>query len=615
LEDITMVVSFRPFVFTDQGPDKDNPGTPPNPSDEEMDVDGQAPARSVKILARTLAKEPIEGKDWRIVCILNLAHGLIQNGATVTNADGSKKLRTKEELAGLDDPTDDFFKYNVVKCRRTGDHLSVIFQVELTTSWRAFATNEGVRTAIGFYSWKLYDTEFEDPNIVPIGFLKDRAHDRLQHSPTYQTERLKRLINESVGNDIAFEFSHRPVITHKSPNPNGEGPTNPPIEVIGAWEVYVEKVHRKTLEEKLKGPLIYYQTANDDLATYEQQLQDHVSTVTNLSYYSVKGIEPHVLDSMTRGQTTTTIRNLALQHRTNGKPTLLAIEDTRHNSEVHFITTKETRDVAEAFVNNELKAHYQDSTELADEERDAVTFTAVRAATQKAIPRVIIAQSTRDLLSTDEWPAMETKRRSKGPPTQQSHNISPARATVTGSRSSRAGRGGGGYSGRSSGYAGRTIDGRTPAVSGRGRVPPNAWANRSVGETATQNTMGTANSSASEIENLTKRMEGMETMMKEFMQQTQAGIQAAIQASIQTALQSTVQAAIASTSEAATRERDQMKREQTEFMQRMEHMIEESIPPARASEEPTPMAVDDSVPAALKVITEGSKPSKRRTRR
>ena len=92
-------------------------------------------------------------------------------------------------------------------------------------------------------------------------------------------------------------------------------------------------------------------------------------------------------------------------------------------------------------------------------------------------------------------------------------------------------------------------------------------------------------------------------MMKEFMQQTQAGIQAAIQASIQTAIQSTVQAAIVLTNEAAMRERDQMKREQTEFMERMERMIEESIPPARASEEPTPMVVDDSVPAALRLIT------------
>jgi hypothetical protein len=84
------------------------------------------------------------------------------------------------------------------------------------------------------------------------------------------------------------------------------------------------------------------------------------------------------------------------------------------------------------------------------------------------------------------------------------------------------------------------------------------------------------------------------------MQQAQAGIQAVIQA----ALQSTVQAAIASTNEAAMKERDQMKREQKEFMQRMEHMIEESILPARASEEPTPMDVDDSVPAALRLITE-----------
>jgi hypothetical protein len=223
-----MVVAFRPFVFTNQGPDRDNPGPPSDPLDERMDVEGQAPARLVRIWARTHAKQPMGNKvDWKIVCIFNLASGLIKYGCTIANSDGYKKLSTEEEVVGADTPTvKEFFKYNVVPCRRMGDYLSVVFTVELTTSWKALVTNDAVEKDLGFYDWKIFNTNFSDPNVVPIGFLKDRTHARLQHSPGFQIERLKRLIDEAVGHEIPFEFAHRRATDHRI-NPARTLRTNP----------------------------------------------------------------------------------------------------------------------------------------------------------------------------------------------------------------------------------------------------------------------------------------------------------------------------------------------------------------------------------------------------
>jgi hypothetical protein len=50
----------------------------------------------------------------------------------------------------------------MVKGRRADEgFLSVIFTIELTTSWKAFINNEAIIKALSLYNWKIYDTEFQ----------------------------------------------------------------------------------------------------------------------------------------------------------------------------------------------------------------------------------------------------------------------------------------------------------------------------------------------------------------------------------------------------------------------------------------------------------------------
>jgi hypothetical protein len=272
------------------------------------------------------------------------------------------------------------------------------------------------------------------------------------------------------------------VLTHNPLTANNEDKASRSFKILGVWEVYVEVQHRTALELALKEPLIYYQTAKDNITNYEQQLREHEATVANLRYFSAKGIEPHVLDSMARAQSNTTIRSLALQHQTNNQPTLLAIEDTRYDSEVHFITTTEMLDTAKAFVDNELKGYYHDSTELGDEERATVEFTKVTAAIRKRIPQVIIAPTTMARMSNGEWPALEPKSKQQRKPRSTLNRGNKPRAQTnqrqptTDTRASA--RSGGDNEHSSGGYGPRS----TPAYH-------NAWANRSTSGTAlTQNT-------------------------------------------------------------------------------------------------------------------------------
>lgn len=186
-----MVVIFRPFARTGQGPDKDNPEPVPDDWEERMDVDGQTASRLVRIWAKTPPKQSADGAgDWKSLCIVNLAAGLIENGVPVATPDGSSKLRTADELFKASQAArDEIFDYALVKGRRSDEgFLSVIFTIELTTSWKAFISNEAIKEALSLYSWKIYDTEFQKPQLVSVGFLKNRTHERLCHSAEYQTE-------------------------------------------------------------------------------------------------------------------------------------------------------------------------------------------------------------------------------------------------------------------------------------------------------------------------------------------------------------------------------------------------------------------------------------------